>query len=186
MGMKQILLMIAAVVGLSVTADEVVITDPAIKAMLGRKFKKPYGEFAPPMKLTVVELERVTYLDFSFSKTPITDESLKDVAKLQNLEELNLRSTDITDAGLKGVAKLQKLTKLNLEYTQITDEGLKDVAKLQKLGYLNLKFTRITDEGLQDVAKLKNLATLFLSTTPKSPTSGLQGCGQVAEPYGLK
>ena len=45
--MKQILLMIAAVAGLSVTADEVVITDPAIKAMLGRKFKKPYGEFAP-------------------------------------------------------------------------------------------------------------------------------------------
>ena len=48
MGMKQILVMMAAVMSLSVTADEVVITDPILKEALGKQLKKPYGKFAPP------------------------------------------------------------------------------------------------------------------------------------------
>ena len=58
MGMKQILVMMAAVVSFSVTADEVVITDPILKEELGPIFKKPYGKFAPPMKLTEAEVEK--------------------------------------------------------------------------------------------------------------------------------
>ena len=41
--------------------------------------------------------------------TKVTDEGLKEVAKLQNLEELDLENTQITDEGLKEVAKLQRL-----------------------------------------------------------------------------
>ena len=50
--MKQILVMIAAVLSLSVVADEVVITEPVLEEVLGKELKKPYGKFAPPIKLT--------------------------------------------------------------------------------------------------------------------------------------
>ena len=86
-----------------------------------------------------------------FHATKVTDEGLKEVAKLQMLQQLYLPS-QITDAGLKEVAKLRYLTSLGLSGTKITDAGLKEVAKLQKLRFLDLSYTRITGAG---VAKLK-------------------------------
>ena len=103
MSMKQILVIIAAVVGLSVMADEVVITDPVLKEVLGKMFKKPYGKFAPPMKLTETEVEKVGALDLSF--TQITDEGIKELAKLPKLHSLAFSATQITDKGVKEVAK---------------------------------------------------------------------------------
>ena len=151
MGMKQILVMMAVGLSLSVTADEVVITDPAIKAYLGRQFKKPYGEFAPQMKLTKAETAEITSLELSDTK--ITDEGLKDLAKLQNLKTLFLGGTKITDAGLKEVTKLQKLKWLDLVNTQITDAGLKELVKLRDLQLLDLYGTKITDTGFAELEK---------------------------------
>ena len=96
--MNQILVMIAAVASFSVMADEVIITDLVLKEALGKQLKKPYGKFAPPMKLTEAEAWKVTSLDLDF--TQITDTGLKDVAKLQNLDRLHLLDTKITDEGL--------------------------------------------------------------------------------------
>ena len=101
--MKQILVMMAAVVSFSVMADELLITDPILKEALGKMLKKPYGKFAPPMKLTKAELKELTFL--SLVATKITDAGLKDVAKLQNLLTLDLRGTKITKAD---VAELKK------------------------------------------------------------------------------
>ncbi|MGB0588032.1 MAG: leucine-rich repeat domain-containing protein, partial [Limisphaerales bacterium] len=143
--MQRILVMMAAVVSLSVVADEVVITDSVLKEVLGKKLSKPYGKFAPPMKLTKAEVEKVT--DLKLFRTQITDAGLKEVAKLQNLKYLWLPD-QITDAGLKEVAKLQNLTELNLWDTDISDAGLKEVAKLQNLTELDLNDTQITDVGL--------------------------------------
>ena len=61
--------------------------------------------------------------------------------------------TKITDAGLKDVAKLQQLTNLNLAYTKITDAGLKDVAKLQQLEVLFLGNTQVTNAGVAELKK---------------------------------
>ena len=123
MGMKQILVMMAAVVlvGQSVVADEKLIADPIVEKVVLLSLEKPEGE------LTEADLENVTVLALDFTK--ITDAGLKDVAKLQNLEELSLGRTEITDAGLKDVAKLQQLDYLYLRATQVTKAG---VAELQK------------------------------------------------------
>ena len=103
--MKQILLMIAAVVlvGQSVVADEKLIADPIVEKRIrgSSTLKNPEG------KLTKTDLAKVTKL--YLYNTKITDESLKDVAKLQNLRHLYLKNTQITDEGLKDVAKLHKL-----------------------------------------------------------------------------
>ena len=105
--MKQLLLICAVVMGQSVlAADEVLITDSFLKEAIGTKLGKPYGKFAPPMKLTKAEVKKIRDLDLRrFFGAKITDEGLKEVAKLQQLERLNLHDTKITAAG---VAELQK------------------------------------------------------------------------------
>ena len=81
--MKQILVMMAAVVlvGQSVVAEEKLISDPIVEDSVRYRLKKPKGELA-------AELEKVTKLNLG--KTNITGEGLKEVAKLQKLEELDL------------------------------------------------------------------------------------------------
>ena len=92
------------------------------------------------------------------------------MAKLQNLERLSLNATKVTDEGLKEVAKLQMLQQLYLP-SQITDAGLKEVAKLchhqpwlerhknhrcrpqggsqvAEARFLDLSYTRITGAGV--------------------------------------
>ena len=101
-------------------ADEKLIADHIVEQAVRRSLNKPEGE------LTEADLEKVTFFDLEGS---CTDEGLKEVAKLQNLEGLTLHNTQITDEGLKEVAKLQKLRYLDLSYTRITGAG---VAKLKK------------------------------------------------------
>ena len=146
MGMKQILVMIAAVlvVGQSVVADEKLIADPIVEKAVRKKLKKPEG------KLTEADLGNV--IELILTDTQITDEGLKEMAKLQRLETLQLSYTRITDAGIKEVAKSQQLGSLFLTDTQITDAGIKDVAKLQKLKMLRIRGTKVTKVG---VAELK-------------------------------
>ena len=74
----------------------------------------------------MAKLQKLTNLSLP---TQITDAGLKEVAKLQNLEELNLFRTKITDAGLKEVAKLQQLTRLNLQGTKIFNAAVAELKK---------------------------------------------------------
>jgi Leucine-rich repeat (LRR) protein len=136
--------------------DEKLIADAIVEKRVRDMLEMPEGE------LTEADLEKVLVLKWD---SKITDEGLKDVAKLKNLESLILRTTEITDEGLKEVAKLEKLEELSLYTTQITDAGLKEVTKLQNLKTLGLGKTKITDEGLKELAKLKNLEELGLSAT---------------------
>ena len=123
MGMKQILVMLAAavvLVGQSVVADEKPIADPIVERAIRFSLDKPEG------KLTEADLAKVTYLNLINAK--ITDKGLKELAKLQKLKVLNLSQTKITDEGLKEEAKWQQLERLSLEITQVTEAG---VGKLQ-------------------------------------------------------
>ena len=97
------------------------IADPIVETAVRENLKKPEGE------LTKAELAKVTRLNLGFTK--ITDEGLKDVAKLQQLEWLILIDTKITDAGLKDVAKLQNLIAFGLFRTKITKAGVAELKK---------------------------------------------------------
>ena len=164
--MKQILLMIAvgALVGCGKKDDpntgvvnpnkpspkavpEKLITDPIIEKAIREELKKPSGE------LTKADLANVNMLNLDLSK--ITDDGLKEVAKLQELKYLSLNTTGITDAGLKEVAKLQKLNTLNLNgCEQFTDTGLKELGKLKKLEWLYLYSTKVTKAGTDELMKV--------------------------------
>ena len=93
--MKQILVMMVAAVSLSVVADEKLIADPIVEKEVRKKLEKLEGE------LTEADLEKVITLSFNthnFHNTSITDAGLKEVAKLQRLQELYLDDTKSTDA----------------------------------------------------------------------------------------
>ena len=95
--MKQILLMIAVVVGQSVlAADKKPLTKEesakVIEAAIRKELNKPTGE------LTEADLELVMLLYLDLSKP--TDAGLKEVAKLKNLTNLHLNGTKVTKAGV--------------------------------------------------------------------------------------
>ena len=138
MGMKQIFVMMAAVVlvgcGTAGVANggssaplthKKLISDPIVEKAIHESLEKPKGE------LTEADLDQVVSVNFGNSK--ITDAGLRELAKLQNLKGLSLEDTKITDAGLKNVARLENLQDLWLHNTSITDVGLKEVAKMKQL-----------------------------------------------------
>ncbi len=106
----------------------------------------------------------------------IGDDLLKEVAKLQMLQVLDLTHTQITDAGLKHLAPLKKLKQLSLTCTNVTDEALANLAPLTSLERLYVhnnfikdgefvKFVKLTDQGLANLAPLKKLSYLNVSGT---------------------
>ncbi|MBN2380660.1 hypothetical protein JXM67_12740 [candidate division WOR-3 bacterium] len=70
------------------------------------------------------------------------------LAKLGNLDELNLHGADLTDEGLKQITKMSKLRLLDLSATKITDASVPDLSKMTNLRYLDVKGTDISVEGL--------------------------------------
>ena len=139
--------------------------------------EKPEGEL-----ITKADLEKVRYLQVT---DDLTDEGLKEIAKLQQLTGLSLYYTKITDAGLKDVAKMKQLEYLGLASTQITDAGLKEVAKLRKLTELEFLAEQITDAGLKELAKMKQLTFLDLADCKQITDAGLKELAKMQKLRGL-
>jgi Leucine-rich repeat (LRR) protein len=116
--MRPFFLMIAMA---GCSSNPVEIADPIVERAVRDGLKKPTGE------LTKEDLEKVNAIGLGYSQ--ITDASLKEVAKLANLTQLDLRFTQITDTGLKEVAKMKKLTKLYLANTKVTKQGIAQIQK---------------------------------------------------------
>jgi len=72
-------------------------------------------------------LSGLRYLELC--QTKVTDEGLKELAALTELQRLGLNSTAVTGAGLKHLVPLKKLQLLNLSDTKVTET---DVAALKK------------------------------------------------------
>jgi hypothetical protein len=81
----------------------------------------------------------------------VTDDTLRSVAKLENLRELDLDGTAITDAGLKFLAPLAKLERLRISRTKISDAGFQDsIATLPALKQLWCPETEISKTALTE------------------------------------
>jgi hypothetical protein len=90
---------------------------------------------------------------------PITDDGLRHVAHLQNLERLSLWRTGVTDEGLKRLVGMKKLIGLDLHVTAVSDEGLARLPNLTSLGEITLP-SRTTDAGLAHLGRLPNLRVI--------------------------
>jgi internalin A len=111
-----------------------------------------------------------THFSLDFTRTGVTDDWLKELAKLKKLTSLDLRETQVTNAGLKELATLEFLTSLNLSGTKVTDEGLRQLAPLRNLNCVIL--SRNTDTTLEIMSEIGLLHALSLALTAdgKRPT----------------
>ena len=91
-----------------------------------------------------------------------TNNSLRVLSDLDNLQSLGLDRTQVTDAGLVHLKELTKLETLFLSQNQITAAGLVYLKDLTKLQILDLRYSRITDAGLLHLKELTGLKTLHL------------------------
>ena len=66
----------------------------------------------------------------------------------RNLTILNANHTQISDESLKSIAQLPELQHLDLANTAITDEGLAHLEGLSQLQSLDVTSTEVTAEGI--------------------------------------
>ena len=78
---------------------------------------------------------------------------------------LDLARSQITDEGMKSVRLMRDLERLHLENTAITDAGIAELAALGKLEYLNLYGTKVSDGIFETFAKIPSLKKVYLWQT---------------------
>jgi hypothetical protein len=127
---------------------------------------------------TMPNLRAVTLKKTGFEPLRVTDAGVEQLAKLQQLEWLDLYANSVSAAGVAHLGHMQSLRHLDLSLVAIGDEALPYLAGLPKLEYLSLLFSEgfagptITDRGLESLARLKSLRSLNL-TAAKITDAGL-------------
>lgn len=101
----------------------------------------------------------------SLSETQISDVSLTEVAKCDQIEFLRLDKTAVTDDGLAALPGSFPVEEISLWRTYTTDRGVESLSRLKQLRSVSLDGTEITDAGLLRLAKLEPLRTLRVSQT---------------------
>jgi Leucine-rich repeat (LRR) protein len=93
----------------------------------------------------------------------INDEQADVIAKLENLEWMELDNAELADSSLKFFSGLKKLRYLSLNHNEeITDEGLRHLTSLN-LFFLDLSGCKgITNDGLEVLSNLTTLRHLAL------------------------
>jgi internalin A len=110
--------------------------------------------------------------ELGISKTDATDEMLRHLATLRNLESLYMSQNRITDDGIRQIAPLKRLKLLDVRSTNISDDAMDTIGQLANLERLDLAGTYVTDSGLTKLVNLNNLVSL---TFPNAATdAGLQ------------
>jgi len=99
------------------------------------------------------------------NQAKITDDDLRQVAGLTELESLRLAGTGLTDAGLNHIAAAKSLRELDVSKTAVTDRGLASLASLAALEQLFLTDTAASDAGVRELRRLERLSHLSLAGT---------------------
>lgn len=93
----------------------------------------------------------------------IDDEGLEQIGNLNKLKSLVLSYPDVsTDEGLKHLTTLTELESLKLEGDLLDQDGLKHLATLPNLKHLDVSSTRLQDAQVAQIAGMKNLQSLLL------------------------
>lgn len=111
------------------------------------------------------ESGKITTVQYAHT-APVSNDTLRRIAQLADLESLYLAHSAIDDRQLSLLAPLAgRLRELTLSGTNITDAGLRELGRFRQLDFLNLTNTRVTDDGLAHLKNLAVLRTLHLGLT---------------------
>ena len=96
----------------------------------------------------------------------INDVEMIELARLPDLERLDLSHTRISDEGMLNLKRAPKITELKLFYSEwITDQGMTAIKQWKHLKRLDLRGTRISDGTLEIVGGLTSLEALDIAHT---------------------
>lgn len=107
-----------------------------------------------------------------FSQKLSTDENLKHLVGLRNVQMITMRGPGVTDAGLASLANLPTLQTLNIYDSEITGAGLAHLTASKQLKALELARSTITDEGIAHVVNFPELERLKLAETSVTSECG--------------
>jgi hypothetical protein len=94
------------------------------------------------------------------NQTAVTDDGMRHLTQLKNLNKLYLIGTAIGDDTLSSLEAHQRISMLELSNTRVTDAGLVFVRSLPSLRHLSIANTDVTSGGLQHLTGLWNLDSL--------------------------
>jgi hypothetical protein len=89
--------------------------------------------------------------DLSMSRSLISDETMKLVARMPRLTKLDLRGTNITDAGVAALAGHPTLVELVMPRTKLTDGAAQHLLRLPKLRRVYLWNSGVTIRGIAEL-----------------------------------
>lgn len=100
----------------------------------------------------------------------ITDEHLREVAKMTRLKELVLDNTELTATQLKILAPLKQLELLNLSKNALGSKGLENLSAFPHLKHLNLTACGLNHEAISKLSDCDfgRLEELYLQINPVS------------------
>lgn len=87
---------------------------------------------------------------------------IAEIAKLTELQQLDLYGANVTDEGLAQIRELKKLRNLGLGATPVTDQGLVHLQKLEGLRYVWLSKQRISEQAAEDLRAARPNLTVYL------------------------
>src|SRR5436309_5995838 len=112
----------------------------------------------------MIELARLPDLEWlDLSHTRISDEGMLNLKPASKIRDLKLFYSEwITDQGLTAIKDWKHLERLDLRGTRISDGTLEIVGRLSGLEALDIAHTEVTDVGLENLITLVNLKELAL------------------------
>ena len=98
--------------------------------------------------------------------TWVNDVEMIDLARMPDLERVDLSHTRISDEGMLHLKPAMRIRELNLYYAeQITDQGMAAIRNWKMLRRLNLRGTRIANGTLEIVSRMPQLEALDIANT---------------------
>jgi hypothetical protein len=118
----------------------------------------------------LARLESLGHLDLlSIDQCPITDDGVREIAKVRTLTHLNLFGCDgITDTSFTYLGTMRSLEMLDIAAfaPKITGRNIQSLSALPNLGTLNLvDCSEISDDAVQPLTSLTHLDTLDIRGT---------------------
>jgi len=112
----------------------------------------------------MIELARLPDLErLDLSHTRISDEGMLNLKPAPKIKDLKLFYSEwITDQGMTAIKEWKHLKRLDVRGTRISDGTLEIVSKLTGLEALDIAHTEVTDLGLENLITLVNLKELAL------------------------
>ena len=98
-----------------------------------------------------------------------TADFLKQVVKLNHIQNLCIRRSSLSDAEAAHISQLKSLRSLRLENTNFTSKGISDLANL-KLRHLNFDSNHFGDQELKIISTIGTLVELHLNGSNATDT----------------